>query len=230
MTDIYATNEADQQSEVDQPTNEVQIPDEVLEFVGPGKKYASLQDALKALPHAQKHISTLEGELAQLREDKGKALSQEEVYAAVQDYLKQNGGQAGSGLDETGVDALLDRKLKERERAAAEAANVNAFQSAMGKYGDMAKQKEVFESKARELEMTPEQLSAMVRTNLKAAKALFGLEGKQTPHVPPPRGLNTAALSPETTPPPRKVNTSRTSDLVAEWHRLEQEVRSKYEH
>src|SRR5690606_35996662 len=110
MTDIYEAPDvpADPQLEQEnQPTDALQIPDEVLEFVGPGKKYATLADALKSVPNAQKHIQTLEDEMKQLRADKGSALSQEEVYAAVQDYLKQNGGQAGAGLDEKAVDGLL---------------------------------------------------------------------------------------------------------------------------
>lgn len=233
MTEVYGseTPNADQPNVENQPPVEptIQIPDEVLALVGPGKKYATLADALKSIPHAQGHIQTLESELAQLREEKGKALSQEEVYAAVQDYLKQNGGQAGTGLDEKAVDGLLDRKLKEREEAERQQANITTFKSAMGKFGDEAKQREVFNAKAAELGMTPQRLSALVAESPKAVMTMFGLDGKQPSGNPPPRGLNTEALSTTVgSEPPRQVNTRSVKDLTAEFVRLQTELKKKH--
>lgn len=233
MTDIYSseTPNADQPTVEEQTPadNGVKIPDEVLQVVGPGKKYATLEDALKSIPHAQSHIQTLEQELATLREEKGKALSQEEVYAAVQDYLKQNGGQAGTGLDEKAVDGLLDRKLKEREAQQRAAANVQSFKSAMAKFGDESKQREVFNAKAAELDLTPEALSALVQTSPKAVLTMFGLDGKQPPGKPAPNGLNTEALSlraGDTAPP--KINPRSTRDLAAEFVRLQNDLKKQY--
>jgi len=40
------------------------IPTELQELVGVGKKYLTLEDAYKSVPHAQNHISTLEADIA----------------------------------------------------------------------------------------------------------------------------------------------------------------------
>ncbi len=48
-----STNEA--QNQVNQQPV-FQIPTEAAELVGDGKKYQSVEDALKSVPHAQKHI------------------------------------------------------------------------------------------------------------------------------------------------------------------------------
>lgn len=234
MTDIYnaPADEADKQQPQGQPpADALQIPDEVLEFVGPGKKYATLADALKSVPNAQKHIQTLEDEMKQLRADKGSALSQEEVYAAVQDYLKQNGGQAGSGLDATAVDSLLDRKLKEREAQQTAAQNVATFKSAMGqKFGDEAKQVEVFKAKAAELGLPVETLGQIVRTSPKAALAYFGIEpGKTVTGSAPPSGVNTSTFSEQSSQQGLKTyRGASTSDLVAEFKRLRAEVEKRH--
>ena len=51
-----STNEVQNQDN-QQPV--FQIPTEAAELVGDGKKYSSVEDALKSVPHAQKHIQTL---------------------------------------------------------------------------------------------------------------------------------------------------------------------------
>jgi hypothetical protein len=61
-----STNEAVQ---TDTAPKTFEIPTEVQSLVGEGKKYQSPEDALKSVPHAQKHIETLESELAEAREE-----------------------------------------------------------------------------------------------------------------------------------------------------------------
>ena len=60
------TTEAVQQ---DTTPKAFEIPTEVQELVGEGKKYQSPEDALKSVPHAQQHIQTLESELAEIKEE-----------------------------------------------------------------------------------------------------------------------------------------------------------------
>ena len=55
------------------------ISQELSEFVGTGKKYATLEDALKSVPHAQTHISKIEQELAQAKEELLKRKTTEEL-------------------------------------------------------------------------------------------------------------------------------------------------------
>lgn len=232
MTDIYepqgdGTDPTKQTA--NQPPTDIQIPDEVLEFVGPGKKYTNLADALKSLPHAQKHISTLEQELADLRAAQGQALSEADVVSAVEAYLKAQG--TPPGLDEKGIQALVDRHLSDREAARAAAANVQAFKAAMGKkFGD--KQAEVFAQKASEVGLTQAKLSELVRTSPKAALQLFGLEGSKGPSgVPSPSGLNTEALHALNPHDGEGLKTFRgvnSKDLAAEYRRVEAAIKKKH--
>ena len=71
-----STNEA--QNQVNQQPV-FQIPTEAAELVGDGKKYQSVEDALKSVPHAQKHIQTLESELASVKEELTKRRTTEEL-------------------------------------------------------------------------------------------------------------------------------------------------------
>lgn len=232
MTEIYtpAENGDPQNTQGTPPTNDIQLPDEVLALIGEGKKYATLADAIKALPHAQSHIATLEAEQRALREAQGKSLSQEEVYAAVQDFLKQNPQTTGTAIDEKVLDTLLDRKLKEQQSQATVQANVTSFKSAMGKFGDDKAQAKVFNEKAEELGMTPEALGNMVGQSPKAALKLFGLEGaKPTPRSSTQDGVNTQALSQHQGAPPKTKLVGRSSrDLQAEWRQTAEAIQKKY--
>ena len=60
------TQETQQQDTQAKP---FEIPTEAQALVGEGKKYASAEEALRSVPHAQQHIKTLEEEMAQLKRD-----------------------------------------------------------------------------------------------------------------------------------------------------------------
>ena len=60
-------------------TQQNAIPTELAEFVGEGKKYQTVEDALKSIPHAQSHIQKLEEEMKQAREELAKRKAAEEL-------------------------------------------------------------------------------------------------------------------------------------------------------
>ena len=64
---IFDNQTPDNQEPVVNLAPQFQIPTEASELVGAGKKYQSVEDALKSVPHAQKHIQTLENELANVK-------------------------------------------------------------------------------------------------------------------------------------------------------------------
>ncbi len=68
----------------------IELPPEVLEFVGEGKKYSNPVDALKSVPHAQKHISTLEAELAQTKTELEKRRTAEELLNEIKSSTSSN--------------------------------------------------------------------------------------------------------------------------------------------
>ncbi len=80
-----STNEAQNQ---DNQQPQFQIPTEAADFVGDGKKYNSVEDALKSVPHAQKHIQTLESELAAAREELAKRRTTEELLDEIKSGIQ----------------------------------------------------------------------------------------------------------------------------------------------
>ena len=88
MTENIFEQSVDQTPEVVQPVvQEPAIPPELAEFVGTGKKYASVAEVYKAFPHAQKHISTLEDENKQLKEELTRRQAAEDVLNALQQRM-----------------------------------------------------------------------------------------------------------------------------------------------
>lgn len=221
MTDIFDDGApADQQAAVTPPSTAIQLPDEVAALVGEGKKYATPEAALKALPHAQQHIATLEAELAALREKAQGAHNVDELYEAVQELQKQKGTPATVAVSEDAIAGVLDRKLKEREAKQTQEANVASFRDAFGKkYGDKAK--EQFAAKAAENGLTVEGLSALVRTSPTAALKLVGIDPASASTPKPILGsVDTTRLhsqhQPATKPKPVMFG-AKTSDVLEAW-------------
>src|SRR5512139_770657 len=66
-----------------------QLPQELAELVGDGKKYKSVDDALKSVPHAQKHIQTLEEENARIKAELDKRRTAEELLADIRSGMTE---------------------------------------------------------------------------------------------------------------------------------------------
>lgn len=224
MTDIYNAD-ALPPTDVEQQQQQapaLTLPDEVAALVGTGKKYATLELALKSIPAAQAHIARLEAEHIELRQKADGTLTAETVYATVQELLKaQEKPSVVAGLDEAAVASIFDRQLSAREQAAAEAANVTAFKSVFDKtYGDKAK--EIFAAKAAEVNMTPADLSTLLKKSPEAALRLVGLKLPS-----PPQGhklqssLNTEVFDHNQRQQPEKRNLisggAKRSELRAAW-------------
>lgn len=179
MTDttIFGNNPADPPSVVDPPKPQFQLPDSVAELVGEGKKYASVEKALEALPHAQTHISNLEKELNELREAQKGAMSAEEVLRAIQELKDKPPTQGAPSLDPDAlaklVAPLLDSQLTVREAQQRAQANAKQVIDALqAKHGDKAE--EVYRAKAQELGISVQKLNELASESPKAALLYFG--------------------------------------------------------
>lgn len=173
---------ADQQ--VVPPKPEITLPDSVAELVGEGKKYASVEKALEALPHAQQHILRLEQEAIELREKAAKAASAEEVLRAVQE-LKDKPPTQGVPLDDAALAELvsntLNKQLSVREAQAKAQTNAKVVTDALVlKHGDKAE--EVYRQKASELGITVQRLNELASESPKAALMYFNVTSTSTSH------------------------------------------------
>lgn len=163
------------------------VPPEVAEFVGEGKKYKSMEDALKSIPHAQTHIQKLEEELAAQRMELEKSKAMEELLkefkqqsAATPSTEPQVQQQPNSPVDVTKVvEEALARKEAERLAQANASAVISAFNAAFGSEGPAK-----YEKLAEETGMPLAYLNNLAKTAPEAVLKLAGLTKKSATSVP----------------------------------------------
>lgn len=172
-----------------------QIPTEAAELVGDGKKYSSVEDALKSVPHAQKHIQTLESELAAAREELAKRKTAEELLDEIKSGIQPQATPAGSEFDQDKLLQLVDQTLEQKERQRAAKTNAESVASKFTeKYGQKAE--EVYNTVAKESGLTIQQLNSLAASSPKIVLKLAGLEGVSAPVAGKPNStVNTEALN-----------------------------------
>lgn len=224
MTDetIFDTQPTDPSQGVDPPKPPQGSQDNDNPLVGEGKKYASVAEALKALEHAQNHISRIESENGELRTKVAGAASAEEVLRAVKEMQEKDRTNGNLPVDGDALAKLvastLDQRLTQREQEALAKANASQVTKALAeKYGDKAE--EVYKAKAVELGISVARLNQLASESPKAALAYFGA----TTVTPPKSGstVNPLAMPPASTERPSKsiMSGATTGDMLAEWRR-----------
>lgn len=159
----------------------VALPTEVAELVGEGKKYRTAEDALKALPHAQGHIKTLEEEAKQLREELAKRKTAEELL----EEFKVSGVLGGNRQEpavtpSVDVEQVVASVLAKKEAATTAQRNisvvVNTFTEA---FGDKTKGEEMYNKVAEESGLSVAALNQLAATSPEAVMRLAGITKKQ---------------------------------------------------
>lgn len=212
-----STNDVQNQDN-QQPT--FQIPTEAADFVGDGKKYNSVEDALKSVPHAQKHIQTLESELAAAREELAKRKTAEELLDEIKSGIQPQATPAGSEFDQDKLLQLVDQTLEQKERQRAAKTNAESVASKFTeKYGQKAE--EVYNTVAKESGLTVQQLNSLAASSPKIVLKLAGLEGVSAPVAGKPNStVNTEALNNKIDPSQLSARVKQgatTKDLVNAW-------------
>ena len=88
------------------------IPPDVSEFVGEGKKYKSIEDALKSVPNAQRHITQIEEENARLKAEVASRQSVEEIFIEIKSGIKPIETQAGAVLDPNVIADIVFKQIQ----------------------------------------------------------------------------------------------------------------------
>ncbi|MFG1549478.1 hypothetical protein ABMA80_15780 [Halobacteriovorax sp. FRX-3] len=182
-------NPFDQNDEHDNNVNpyEGKDPKEIMEeFVGEGKKYKTVEDAVKALAFSQHHISTLESETAKLREAQTQAKTIDEVLATLQKKQQPSDDNKGSDnpdpvsqkpTDDLDVEATVKRLLEQHTSTAqAEANHKQVVDAVQAKFGSKAF--DVWDKAEKELGINLEQ---MAQTSPAATLKLLGISGESAP-------------------------------------------------
>lgn len=202
------------------------IPTELVELVGAGKKYSTLDDALKSVPHAQKHISTLEQELADARAELTKRKTAEELLADIQRGISTQGVTTPNvDLTQDVVSGIVKNVINQEKQKEVADLNVkeviNAFQSNFGE-----KSEEVFIKLASENGLTVAQMNSLAATSPKALLKLAGLtdQRKTPPHMN--SSVNTTSLSPQQPKAASAVlpKGATSKDVLSAWEVAKQQV------
>lgn len=166
----------------------IQLPDEVKEVVGEGKKYKTLEDALKSVPHAQKHINTLEQELAELKEQLAKSKSAEKVLEEL--TKEKTPTPTAQPVD---IDSVIEKKLQEKAVREIAQSNINKVVSTFKEnYGEKAE--EVFLNISKETGLSLKYLNELSAQSPEAVFKIAGIAPKAEIKSVKGSTINTASL------------------------------------
>ena len=210
------TQEAQQQ---DTSTKPFEIPTEVQELVGEGKKYRSPEDALKSVPHAQQHIQTLETELATLREELNNRRTTQELLDELKSGMNSEQQTAPQDMQQDNVMALVQQAIQQNEVQKTSKANADnvakQFQTAYGSEAEV-----VYNKLAADSGLTVAQLNTLATTSPSVVIKLAGLDSKTTNVTKSSSDVNTEADNSQTAPAEVSARVSgngSTKDLVKAW-------------
>ena len=155
------------------------IPTEAIDWIGDGKKYRSVEDALKAVPHAQSHIKTLEQELAQAREELAKRKAAEDLLNEIK---QANSPQQATPSSVEANPEVLSQIVEQviEKKTAQQTAQQNAktvIEKLTAVYGEKAK--EQYYAMAAANGMSVQTLDALSMQSPSAVLKLAGIDSKQ---------------------------------------------------
>ena len=223
---VQSTNEATQ---TDTPPKAFEIPTEAQEFVGEGKKYESPEDALKAVPHAQQHIQTLESELAEVKEELTKRKTAQELLDEIKSGTQpvENTTQSVDVNQDT-LEQLVQSTIDKRENAQSARANAKVVAEKFTmKFG--ANAESAYNQIAIESGLNVQQLHNLAATSPNAVLKLAGLDDKVATTSPSSGSVNTETLQggPAGTISARVPRGASTKDLVKAWKNAGEKVKSQ---
>lgn len=225
---IFSQTEASE-VEVQNPEPQFTLPQEVAELVGDGRKYKSVEDALKSVPHAQSHIHKLEEEMQAMRDELTRRKTAEELLEEFR-VPEQREATPQAGLDPQSLAALVDKTLDQREAKKKQQGNIQAVvQSFNEKFGEKAP--EMYAKIAADNGLSVQFLNSVAATSPAAVLKLAGLEGQRQSTPSKPTGsVNTEALSQNTNhaaPSAKLPKAATTKDLVNAWRNAGDAVRKE---
>jgi len=196
-----------------------EIPTEAQEVIGEGKKYQSPEDALKSVPHAQKHIETLESELATVREELTKRQTTQELIDELKSGVQPTATTVPVGeLNQDNVMDLVNQTIATREANARADSNAKSVAAKFTEqYGDKAEV--TYNSIAKELNLSVKQLNELAATSPTVVLKAAGLSAAKAPVASSSGDINTEALSQSAKPTDlsAKVAGGSTKELLAAW-------------
>jgi hypothetical protein len=233
MTDqtIFEDSNTNETLQPDAQPQGFQLPTEAVDFIGSGKKYQTVEDALKSVPHAQKHIQTLEQELQTLKEELTKRKTAAELLDDIKSGLPQESTPQVVEFDQDKLAEIVDRTLSMKEQQKVAQQNVATVVSKFTeKFGDKAKAEEAYNNIAKEAGLSLAQLNSLAASSPNAVLKLAGFN-QSVSQVPgkTSSSINTEALSAgQVSSLSAKVpKGASTKDLVSAWKAAGEKVKQQ---
>lgn len=197
------TVQEQQQEPTSQQQQPIQVPQEVSDLVGEGKKYRDVQSALSSIKPAQEHIQRLENDNKELREKVQQLEADLKARESVQSVLDKLGNKGESEqqttLDPESVKQLVYGALEERETVTTAKQNVQTVNDTLiSKFGEKAR--EMVAQKASELGISVQDMQQLASRSPKAVLAYFDAQQERREDVRPtqtnPSALDSAKNKP----------------------------------
>lgn len=171
------------------------IPPELVELVGEGKKYASVEAALKSVPHAQSHILTLEQKVAAMEAELLKRKSAEELLEDIKKGITQPGDNPPKvDLSRDVVSEVVKAALIQEKQSELQKQNVakvmTQFEQTFGK----DKAEAAYLKVAEESGLSVDYLNTLSHTSPEAVFKLAGLKGTSHTVGKPQGDVNPLAI------------------------------------
>jgi DNA-binding ferritin-like protein len=227
---IFNNNEETPTSSVDNTSKpQTTIPQELVDWVGEGKKYSSIDEVYKAFPHSQQHIETLTSKVAQLEEELSKRKSAEEVLNDIRskETVQQKPTSDGVEVNKDVLSEVVARELASQKAKELAQSNLDAFKQEFTKvYGDKAE--DAYTKLSQETGFSYQELNAMAAKSPNAVLKLAGVNEKATSRSTAiDSSVNTQALLNQTQQkqfPSSKVTGGSTQDLMDAMSRAREKV------
>lgn len=168
------------------------------------QKYRSVEEALKGLQHAQTYIPEVKSELNQYKSEleqvKERLKKQEELERLVNDVATRQAKQdtPSQAFDESKLAELVDSRLTAVEQQRIHQSNQTLVRDSLVKqFGEKAA--EIFNNKASDFGMSPQELTSLAARSPKAVLSMLGVNGsdahKQSTQAPSSSTLNSAVIA-----------------------------------
>jgi len=184
------------------------IPPELSEYVGVGKKYASIDEVYKAFPNAQKHISTLETDLAAAKEELAKRRTTEELLNDIQTGLATKTVETPTVplTQSQDISQIVRNELVKKQNEDLSLANQIAVVTEFKKiYGEKAQIE--FDKLATDLGVPITSLNQLAATSPNAIFKLAGIQAaKPTRSGTLESTINTTTITPKTEVPSARAS------------------------
>lgn len=203
------------------------IPTELAELVGEGKKYKTVEDALKSVPHAQTHIQKLEEDAAKLRAELEKRRTAEELLDEIKSGIQPGTTTPVVEIDQDSVVQKAVQLVEARQNAAKNVSTViDAFTQKYGEQGP-----EMYKKIAAENDLSLEAFNKLSATSPKAVLRMSGLTVENKTPIPGKinSSVNTESLQAQNTSeiPTSRVSGRSTKDMVDAFKRAGDIVKQK---